>query len=70
MSAATAQVIPFPEPEYGDGDGDGPLSVAEFVFRLLAHVEQRGPFIREAMRKDIRNTLAATAGQDELETDL
>lgn len=58
------------EIEFGDGDGDGPLSVAEFVFRLLARVEQRGPFIREAIRKDIRNTLAAMAGQDELETEL
>ena len=58
------------ESEFGDGDGDGPLSVAEFVIRLLARVERRGPFIREAVRKDIQNTLAVMAGLHELETEI
>ncbi len=58
------------ESEFGDGDGDEPLSVAEFVIHLLERVERRGPFIREALRKDIRITLAAMASLDELETEL
>ena len=69
MNTATAEVIESPEPEFGDGDGDGPLSVADFVIRLLARVEQRGPLIREALLKDIQNTLAVMAGLDELETE-
>ena len=66
MSAAVAEVIPFPEPEYDDGDGGGGGSavLGEFMLRLGLRLDEEADETREKLRGIVMEVLQAMAAEE------
>lgn len=70
MSAATAEVIDFPEPEYGDGDDGFPPGGGDWLLclfaRLMVRMEKHGKVFGVIFQRELWELMAVYCEEHDL----